>query len=138
MRLFAVKLQALIESLVGEGPLAAVEESGSPRAARRRLSDWAASRLAQFDRAVHLYFDEFQALNNRAALGVFRELLEHLPDNVTIFIGSRTLPEIGLARLVVNNQALVMRADQLRFSPPQAQQFVAQTKGSPTRPQKHT
>src|SRR3546814_20224575 len=67
---------------------------------------WAASRLAQFDRAVHLYFDEFQALNNRAALGVFRELLEHLPDNVTIFIGSRTLPEIGLARLVVNNQEL--------------------------------
>src|SRR3546814_1545859 len=87
MRLFAVKLQALIESLVGEGPLAAVEESGSPRAARRRLSDWAASRLAQFDRAVHLYFDEFQALNNRAALGVFRELLEHLPDNVPISIG---------------------------------------------------
>src|SRR3546814_865525 len=103
---FAGHLQALIESLGGEGTLAAGEESGSPRAARRRLSDWAASRLAQFDRAVHLYFDEFQALNNRAALGVFRELLEHLPDNVTIFIGSRTLPEIGLARLVVNNQEL--------------------------------
>src|SRR3546814_10339629 len=87
---FAGHLQALIESLGGEGTLAAGEESGSPRAARRRLSDWAASRLAQFDRAVHLYFDEFQALNNRAALGVFRELLEHLPDNVTIFIGSRS------------------------------------------------
>lgn len=126
MRRFTGHLQALIESLGGEGTLAAGEESGSPRATRRRLSDWAASRLAQFDHAVHLYFDEFQALGNRAVLGTFRELLEHLPDNVTIFIGSRTLPEIGLARLVVNNQALVLRADDLRFSPTEAEQFFGQ------------
>src|SRR3546814_19970310 len=83
MRRFAGHLQALIESLGGEGTLAAGEESGSPRAARRRLSDWDASRLAQFDRAVPLYFDEFQALNNRAALSVFRALLAQLPDNLT-------------------------------------------------------
>src|SRR3546814_20900897 len=104
MRRFAGHLQALIESLGGEGTLAAGEESGSPRTARRRLSDWAASRLAQFDRAVHLYFDEFQSLNNHAALGLFRDFLEHQPYNVKIFIGSRTLPSTGLERLFVNHQ----------------------------------
>ncbi|HET8882879.1 MAG TPA: LuxR C-terminal-related transcriptional regulator [Solimonas sp.] len=126
MRRFAGHLQALIESLGHDSPIAAGEEAGSPRATRRRLSDWAASRLAQFDRAVHLYFDEFQALNNRAVLAVFRELLERLPDNVTLFIGTRAMPEIGLARLVVNNHALVLRADDLRFSPNEAEQFFGQ------------
>ncbi|NGY04508.1 LuxR C-terminal-related transcriptional regulator [Solimonas terrae] len=126
MRRFAGHLQALVEGLGNDSPIAAGEEAGSPRATRRRLSDWAASRLAQFDRAVHLYFDEFQALNNRAVLAVFRELLERLPDNVTLFIGTRALPEIGLARLVVNNQALVLRADDLRFSETEAERFFGQ------------
>lgn len=128
MRRFTSHLQALIEQLSGDATIAAGEEAGSPRATRRRLSDWAASRLAQFDRAVHLYLDEFQTLGNRAVLAVFRELLERLPDNVTIFIGTRALPEIGLARLVVNNQALLLRADDLRFSPDEADAFFQQSR----------
>ncbi|NKF21869.1 LuxR C-terminal-related transcriptional regulator [Solimonas marina] len=122
MRRFSGHLQALIESL-GRQDVASDEGDSS---GRRRLADWAASRLARFDTPVHLFLDEFQTLSHRNVLAVFRELLDRLPDNVTVFIGSRALPEIGLARLVVNNQALVLRADDLRFSPSEAEQFFHQ------------
>ncbi|MGH8446175.1 MAG: LuxR C-terminal-related transcriptional regulator [Solimonas sp.] len=128
MRRFSGHLQALIESLPSIGDEADGDAAEAGSGARRRLSDWAASRLARFDGPVHLFLDEFQALSNRGVLTVFRELLERLPDNVTIFIGSRALPEIGLARLVVNNQALVLRADDLRFSPVEAEQFFHQSR----------
>ncbi|WP_020650930.1 LuxR C-terminal-related transcriptional regulator [Solimonas variicoloris] len=126
MRRLGGHLQALIESLPGADGGNDESEAGS--GGRRRLSDWAASRLARFDAPVHLFLDEFQALNNRAALAMFRELLERLPDNVTLFIGTRALPEIGLARFVVNNQALVLRADDLRFSPDEAELFFGQAR----------
>ena len=124
MRRFTVHLQALVDSL-GKQP--ADEQEALP-ATRRRLSDWLATRLVHFDAPVHLFLDEFQSLNNRGVLTVFRDLLERIPENVTIFIGSRALPEIGLARLVVNNQALVLRADDLRFSPVEAEQFFSQAR----------
>lgn len=116
-----VHLQALIQGLGdGDSP-----SQGEQSIARRRLSDWIATRLVQFDGAVHLFLDEFQALGNRAALTVFRDLLDRIPENVTLFIGSRAVPEIGLSRLVVNNQALLLRAEDLRFSPGEAEQFFS-------------
>ncbi len=117
-----VHVQAMIDGL-GE---AVAEPRNDNLVTRRRLSDWIATRLVQFDRPVHLFFDEFQALNNRVALTMFRELLDRISENVTLFIGSRAVPEIGLARLVVNNHALLLRAEDLRFSPSEAEQFFSQ------------
>lgn len=122
LRRFTVHMQALVERL---GPGAA--DAGAS-AGRQRLADQLAARLVRFDVPVHLFLDEFQGLSSRNVLNVFRDLLEHIPDNVTLFIGSRALPEIGLARLLVNNQALVLRADDLRFSPDEAQRFFLQSR----------
>lgn len=123
MRRLTVHMQALIESL---GPPPEEEPEDGQIIARRRLPDWVATRLVQLDRPVHLFFDELQSLSNRAALAVFRDLLERIPEHVTLFMGSRAVPEIGLSRLVVNNQALLLRADDLRFSPDEAEQFFSQ------------
>lgn len=120
MRRFSAHMQALIGELA---PLA--DEPGEAPAVRRRLSDWVASRLVQLGRPVHLFLDEFQTLSNRGVLGTFRDLLDRIPEAVTLFIGTRAMPEVGLARLVVNNQALVLRADDLRFSQQEAEQFFS-------------
>lgn len=124
LRRFTVHMQALINQLDSR----AAGEADTARGMRRRLPDWIATRLAHADAAVHLFLDEFQTLSSRDVLTTFRELLERIPDNVTLFIGSRSLPEIGLARLVVNSQALVLRADDLRFSPQEAEQFFSQAR----------
>ncbi|PPE74352.1 LuxR family transcriptional regulator [Solimonas fluminis] len=130
MRRFTVHMQALVEGL-GRQDAAA----DGPPGTRRRLSDWMSTQLVQFDRPVRLFFDEFQVLNSRGVLTAFRDLLERIPENVTIFIGSRALPEIGLARLMVNNQALVLRADDLRFTHDEAQQFFSQARDLGISPQ---
>ena len=87
--------QLVLKPAAGKQPS---DEQEALPGTRRRLSDWLATRLVQFDAPVHLFLDEFQSLNNRGVLTVFRDLLERIPENVTIFIGSRALPEIGLAR----------------------------------------
>ncbi|MGQ0530443.1 MAG: LuxR C-terminal-related transcriptional regulator [Panacagrimonas sp.] len=82
-------------------------------------------RLLAFSQPVALFLDDFHALTQRPVMAFFKDLLEHLPDPVRLFIGSRSVPDIGLARQVVNNQALVIRADDLRFSQSEVRRFFA-------------
>lgn len=119
---FMRHVEALVDSL-GEQ----ARERPEPVSRRRqRFAGGLAARLAQFDSVVNLFLDEVQCLTDRSILTMLQELIEHLPDNVTIFAGARALPEIGLPRLTVNNQALVLRADDLRFSQHEAEEFFSQ------------
>lgn len=130
-RRFLIHIQALLASLRGDAAVAQetasdeIEESN-----RRRRSDWIIDRLMAFTQPVALFFDDFQVLESPAILGLFRELLEHVPANSRFFIGSRSMPELGLARLVVNAQALVLRPEELRFSQAEVQQFFSGTQGA--------
>jgi LuxR family maltose regulon positive regulatory protein len=121
LRRFTVHMLALLKLLAPD----ASDAEPSDDDVHDRLSDHIATRLAKSERAVHLFFDEFQALHERGVINVFRGLLERMPENTTLFIGSRTLPEIGLARSLVSNQALLLRADDLRFSQDEAQEFFS-------------
>ncbi len=89
--------------------------------------DWFIKRLREIGRPVSLFFDEFQHLQEREILRFFREMMEFMPENVRIFIGSRTVPEIGFARLVANNLAFVFRTEDIRFSFEEASHFFALT-----------
>ena len=128
-RRFFLHMRALLSAVVGgtatpELHVEMREEAGDdPRPSLR--SDWVINRLLKAERPLALFFDDFQTLENPNLLGFFRELCEHLPPNVRMFIGSRSAPEIGLSRLVINNQALVLRADDLRFSPGEVERFFA-------------
>ena len=79
------------------------------------------SALVQGGQPLALFFDEFQVLSERSINALFRDVVARTPDGVRIIIGSRTVPKIGLSRLVVNNQALVLRGDELRFSAAEVQ-----------------
>lgn len=132
LRRFSMHLRALLAGIEGEGEprrkrkSTSREESDSASASvedLRSRSEWFVSRLLDLDRPVALFFDDMQTLTARSVLGFFRELIEHLPERVQVFLASRTVPDIGLARLVVNNQALVLRPDDLRFSPQEVRRF---------------
>jgi LuxR family transcriptional regulator, maltose regulon positive regulatory protein len=110
---FFTGMQVLLANLAR----AAGEPAAMKRPRDRSLpADWFIERLLELDSPVALIFDEFQTLANRATVSFFRNLVEHLPLPLSVFISSRTVPDIGLARLVVNNQALLLRAEDLRFS----------------------
>jgi LuxR family maltose regulon positive regulatory protein len=125
-RRFFLHLQALIASTRATTKLPELPEiDDSGGVGLLRPVDWFVNGLLESGAAVSLFFDEFQHLNDKTILGFFRDVLERLPENVRIFIGSRTVPEVGFARLVVNNQALLFRTDELRFSLAEAAQFFS-------------
>lgn len=128
-RLFG-HLQMLLQSVEAQSASSGAAPSAPKvKAGRAPRSDWMVDRLDRLEGEVALFFDEFQTLHNRSILDFFRTLLERLPERVTVVIGSRTIPEIGLARLVVNHHALVLRAQDLRFSLQEATAFFASTEG---------
>jgi LuxR family maltose regulon positive regulatory protein len=122
-RRFAIHIRALIDSLCEQDLFG--DRLGQAGARRARRSDWVLDSLSRLRRPVAVFVDEFQTLRNRQSLTFFREFFDRVPENVRIFVGSRSLPEVGLAKLLVNNVALVLRADDLRFSPAEVDRFFA-------------
>lgn len=114
IRRFKLHAQAML------APLGITDHEGD---LGRRRSDWLISRLMQVGAPIALFFDDFQAISDKSLLTFFAELFERLPDNVQVFIATRSMPEMGLARLVVNQRALILQADHLRFSQAEVEQF---------------
>lgn len=124
MRRFTHHLDALLRQVCNTVE-AYTDAQGSAHQARRRLAEMVIARLLRLDAPVALFFDEFQSLSNPVILGFFRELIERLPEPITVFIGSRAMPELGLSRLLVRGHARLLHAEQLQFTQQEAAQFFA-------------
>jgi LuxR family maltose regulon positive regulatory protein len=57
-------------------------------------------------------------------LALLRKLVDRLPRNAHVLLGSRILPEVGVARLAVADQALVLREADLRFTTEETNEFA--------------
>jgi LuxR family maltose regulon positive regulatory protein len=123
-RRFAIHIRALIDSVCSDGGTGANPDMDKKARGGRR-ADWALDRLSRLERPVALFLDEFQTIRNTLFISFFRDLFDRVPENVRVFVGSRSLPEVGLAKLLVSNTALVLRADDLRFSPAEVDRFFA-------------
>jgi LuxR family maltose regulon positive regulatory protein len=122
-RRFIMQFQALVQALLSRAGDAVAADTERREAGFRYRSDWLLERLSNIGRPVALFLDEFQALTDKTVLAFFKSLFERGPDGLRMFIGSRSLPDVGLARLVVNNRALILRGDDLRFTPQEVAQF---------------
>lgn len=74
--------------------------------------------------AFTLFLDDFEKIVEPAVVGLVRELIEHLPRNGQILIGSRAQPDLGIARLRVQGELLEIDAEDLRFTPQETQQLA--------------
>ncbi|VWB23386.1 LuxR family transcriptional regulator [Burkholderia aenigmatica] len=70
-----------------------------------------------------LFLDDFEVIREGGVLGLVRELLEQLPRNGQVIIGSRNLPDLGVGRLRARGLLLELETDSLRFSPSEAAEF---------------
>lgn len=81
--------------------------------------------------SLHLSFvlilDDFHAIQNSAVQTGLLFLLEHLPQNMSLVVSSRTDPPWPLARLRARNRLIEIRAQDLRFSLEEAAAFLNQT-----------
>ena len=81
-----------------------------------------------------LFLDEFEVLQSPAVVGLLREVIERLPRNGQLVIGSRSLPDLGLGRLRVRGQLMEIGVDVLRFSLEETTEFL-RLRGLPALPQ---
>ncbi|MDN5939801.1 MAG: AAA family ATPase, partial [Salinisphaera sp.] len=103
--------------------------AGTNRSGRALRADWFINRLVAVGRPVALFFDEFQTLTSASIHTFFTNLCDAVPAEIRLYLGSRALPDLGLTRLEVNNRALILRPEDLCFSPAEAERFFASATG---------
>jgi len=71
-----------------------------------------------------LFLDEFETLQSPAVVGLVREVIDRLPRNGRLVIGSRSLPDVGVGRLRVRGQLVEIGVDVLRFTLEETTEFL--------------
>jgi LuxR family maltose regulon positive regulatory protein len=72
---------------------------------------------------IALFFDEYQLIYDESIKLFFTFFLQHLPQNIIVFIGTRSEPDIGLPTLLAHQIAKVFNSDYLRFSDNEVKDF---------------
>ncbi|HWQ83161.1 MAG TPA: LuxR C-terminal-related transcriptional regulator [Anaerolineales bacterium] len=78
---------------------------------------------------IALVLDDYQYLTSKAAHAAVAFLLEHRPDSLHLVIATRSDPPLPLARLRARGQTVELRAADLRFTVPEAAQFLNEVMG---------
>ncbi|SDB35188.1 LuxR C-terminal-related transcriptional regulator [Pseudomonas sp. NFACC13-1] len=76
-----------------------------------------------------LFLDEFETITNEGVLSFVRELLKRVTSDSEIFIGSRSIPGVGVPRLRAKGAILEFTAHQLSFSHDEVQRLLIERSG---------
>jgi LuxR family maltose regulon positive regulatory protein len=87
------------------------------------------SRLEALPDRLALVLDDYHLITDKPIHDALTYLLDHLPAHMRLIITSREDPPLPLARLRGRGQLAEIRADDLRFTPDEAGQFLAQMLG---------
>lgn len=111
---FLVYLNAVLDQLSpAEGHAAATHPAQS---ALGEFALMLMARLSSMTFPFALFLDELELIQAPGVTALIGELLERMPANGRLVIGSRSLPELRLGRLRAAGQLLEIDARQLRFS----------------------
>lgn len=88
-----------------------------------------ASRLAGVRSRFVLFLDDFETVESPVVLGLVRQLVDYLPSEGQIVIGSRVVPDIGLGRLRAHGKLLEIAPSDLRFNSNETATFLRQHRG---------
>jgi LuxR family maltose regulon positive regulatory protein len=73
---------------------------------------------------IALVLDDYQFISSQAVHDAVAFLLEHCPGTFHLLIATRSDPPLSLARLRARGQTVELRASDLRFTAPEAAQFL--------------
>ncbi len=118
---FLAGLQAALERLVGS---AGGDLSSPPTSSA--LGEWALDlieRYATLPLPFVLFLDDFEFVQDAGVLSLLAQLIERLPRNGRLVLGTRNRPALPLARLRMQGQLFEVDAEHLRFSLSETTQF---------------
>ncbi|GAY09136.1 regulatory protein, LuxR [Pseudonocardia sp. N23] len=108
----------------------ALMDSGRPAV----VETLAAALVDDLDRlpgATVLALDDYHVVDDPGVHECVAYLLDHLPAGVTLAIATRADPPLPLPRLRVRDELVELRAADLRFTPPEAAEFLTGVMGLP-------
>ncbi|HEY1845823.1 MAG TPA: HTH-type transcriptional regulator MalT [Buttiauxella sp.] len=79
--------------------------------------------LAEWHRPLFLVIDDYHLISNPVIHEAMRFFIRHQPENLTLVVLSRNLPQLGIANLRVRDQLLEIGSQQLAFTHQEAKQF---------------
>lgn len=79
--------------------------------------------LAEWHRPLFLVIDDYHLISNPVIHEAMRFFLRHQPENLTLVVLSRNLPQLGIANLRVRDQLLEIGSQQLAFTHQETKQF---------------
>jgi LuxR family maltose regulon positive regulatory protein len=85
--------------------------------------------LSTLSKEIALVLDDFQVLENPAALQGVGFLLKYLPSNLHLVIASRSEPELDLAILRAKSRVVELGADDFRFTGEEVERYFQQAVG---------
>jgi LuxR family maltose regulon positive regulatory protein len=124
---FGAYLVASLAQALGSVPeLARIAQllRSSPEMDLRRILPAIINAVVACNQNCVLVLDDYHLISSPAIHGALAYLLEHLPENLRIAIGSRSDPPLPLARLRVGGQMLEVRTPGLRFTADESAQFL--------------
>jgi LuxR family maltose regulon positive regulatory protein len=80
--------------------------------------------LDRADAELALVLDDYQFINSQDVHEAVNFLLEHCPSNLHVVVATRSDPPLPLARMRARGQTVELRVADLRFSVPEAAQFL--------------
>src|SRR6266480_5199070 len=116
-----------IAATIGEGVLGALQSPQPPPTASiltALLND-----ITTISDHFVLVLDDYHVLDAKPIDHALTFLLEHLPPQMHLVIATREDPQLPLARLRARGQLTELRATDLRFTPPEAAEFLNQGMG---------
>ena len=79
--------------------------------------------LSEWQRPLYLVIDDYHLITNPVIHDAMRFFLRHQPENLTLVVPSRNLPQLGIANLRVRDQLLEVGSQQLSFTHAETKQF---------------
>lgn len=93
------------------------------------LVSWILDQITESQAPVVIFFDDFEAIRNPVVLSLVARGIEAIPNKACLVIGSRTMPDIGFARLRARGSLTEIDAGVLRFSTDETRDFLTQRRG---------
>lgn len=83
--------------------------------------------LTELEHPLIVVLDDYHVINNPQIHEFLTRFVERLPENVHLVISSRQDPPLPLARMRAHEQMTELRAQDLRFTPDEARQFLGRS-----------
>jgi ATP/maltotriose-dependent transcriptional regulator MalT len=123
---FVAALQT-INSKVGDGALVALQSPGAVKTETILIS--LLNDVAAIPDELILVLDDYHEIDSQQIDRAIIYLLDHLPAQMHLVISSRIDPSLYLSRLRARGQMIEIRADDLRFTPDEAEEFLVRVMG---------